>query len=308
LRLLELSNRITVARHDLVSGSHGLGRARYGLAVTGGTTAAWAGAFPHNPFQAPVVIDMTGDAAQLAAGLVEGHLHETTELVRLLRLARLEIDQPDGIEWKRAALADLHWQDLGPDELELCPPLILIGSDETLAGQGLGQLIWLLNSGLPVKRASLGLLALAQRKAFVAQTSIADPAHLGASMVEALAWEGPALLQVYAPSPARHGFETRQTLDLARLALDTRTLPVFRYDPHGEGVFGTRISLGGNPAPDERGRWPDLHDRRMGAWPGPLRQAVRAARRGRAVSDALPRVVTARRQRPEEQDAVCHQR
>ena len=270
LRLLELSNRITVARHDLVSGSHGLGRARYGLAVTGGTTAAWAGAFPHNPFQAPVVIDMTGDAAQLAAGLVEGHLHETTELVRLLRLARLEIDQPDGIEWKRAALADLHWQDLGPDELELCPPLILIGSDETLAGQGLGQLIWLLNSGLPVKmlvlsdldfglreaktndpRASLGLLALAQRKAFVAQTSIADPSHLGASMVEALAWEGPALLQVYAPSPARHGFETRQTLELARLALDTRTLPVFRYDPHGEGVFGTRISLGGNPAPDE---------------------------------------------------------
>ena len=270
LRLLELSKRITAARHDLVSGSHGLGRARYGLAVAGGTTAAWAGAFPHNPFQAPVVIDMTGDAAQLAAGLVEGHLHETTELVRLLRLARLEIDQPDGIEWKRAALADLHWQDLAPDELELCPPLVLIGSDEMLAGQGLGQLIWILNSGLPVKmlvlsdldfglresktndpRASLGLLALAQRKAFVAQTSIADPAHLGESMIEALACEGPALLQVYAPSPARHGFETRQTIDLARLALESRTLPVFRYDPHGEGVFGSRISLEGNPAPDE---------------------------------------------------------
>jgi pyruvate-ferredoxin/flavodoxin oxidoreductase len=151
LRLLELSKRITAARHDLVSGSHGLGRARYGLAVAGGTTAAWAGAFPHNPFQAPVVIDMTGDAAQLAAGLVEGHLHETTELVRLLRLARLEIEQPDGIEWKRAALANLRWQDLARDELELCPPLVLIGSDEMLAGQGLGQLIWLLNSGLPVK-------------------------------------------------------------------------------------------------------------------------------------------------------------
>jgi pyruvate-ferredoxin/flavodoxin oxidoreductase len=270
LRLLELSKRITAARHDLVSGSHGLGRARYGLAVAGGTTAAWAGAFPHNPFQAPVVIDMTGDAAQLAAGLVEGHLHETTELVRLLRLAKLEIDRPDGIEWKRAALADLHWQDLAPEELELCPPLVLIGSDEMLAGQGLGQLIWILNSGLPVKmlvlsdldfglresktndpRASLGLLALAQRQAFVAQTSIADAAHLGESMIEALACEGPALLQVYAPSPARHGFETRQTIDLARLALESRTLPVFRYDPHGEGVFGSRISLAGNPAPDE---------------------------------------------------------
>ncbi len=270
LRLIDLSQRISAAHHNLVSGAHGLGRARYGLAVAGGSTAAWAGAFPHNPFQAPVVIDMTGDAAQIAAGLVEGHLHQTTELARLLRLARLEIERPDGIEWKRAALSDLHWQDLADDELELCPPLLLLGSDEMLAGQGLGQLVWLLNSGLPVKmlvlseldfglreswtndpRAGLGLLALAQRKAYVAQTSIADPAHLGESMLDALRCKGPALLQVYAPSPRRHGFETRHTLDLAQLAVDTRTLPLFRYDPLGEGVFGSRISLAGNPAPEE---------------------------------------------------------
>jgi pyruvate-ferredoxin/flavodoxin oxidoreductase len=270
LRLIDLSQRINAARDNLVSGAHGLGRARYGLAVAGGSTAAWAAAFPHNPFQAPVVIDMTGDAAQIAAGLVEGHLHQTTELARLLRSARIEIEQPDGIEWQRAALADLHWQDLREDELELCPPLVLLGSDEMLAGQGLGQLIWLLNSGLPVKmlvlseldfglretwtndpRAGLGLLALAQRKAYVAQTSIADPSHLGESMLGALDSKGPALLQIYAPSPARHGFETRQTLELARLAVDTRTLPVFRYDPLGEGVFGSRISLAGNPAPED---------------------------------------------------------
>jgi pyruvate-ferredoxin/flavodoxin oxidoreductase len=106
-------------------------------------------------------------------------------------------------------------------------------------------------------RASLGLLALAQREAFVAQTSISNPVHLGESMLRALAWEGPALLQVYAPSPARHGFETRQTIDIARLALDTRTLPVFHYDPHGDGVFGSRISLDGNPAPGETRVRPD---------------------------------------------------
>ena len=270
LRLIDLSQRVNAAHGNLVSGAHGLGRARYGLAVAGGSAATWAGAFPHNPFQAPVVIDMTGDAAQIAAGLVEGHLHQTTNLARLLRRARLEIDQPDGIEWKRAALADLHWQDLDPDELELCPPLVLLGSDEMLAGQGLGQLIWLLNSGLPLKmlvlseldfglretwtndpRAGLGLLALAQRKAYVAQTSIAEPAHLGESMLEALASRGPALLQIYAPSPARHGFESRRTLELARLAVDSRTLPLFRYDPSAEGVFGSRISLAGNAAPDD---------------------------------------------------------
>jgi pyruvate-ferredoxin/flavodoxin oxidoreductase len=271
LRLIELSKQITSAHHRLVEGEHGLGRARYGLAVAGGSTAAWAGAFPRNPFQAPVLVDMTGDAAQLAAGLIEGHLDETTELVRLLRLARLEIDQPDGANWKREALASLRWQDLCEEELKVCPPLVLIGSDEMLAGQGLSQLIWLLNSGLPVKvlvlsaldfghcqggitnnpRGNLGLLALAQRNAFVAQTSIANPVHLGESMLQALGYEGPALLQVYAPSPTRHGFQSRQTKLQAELAVASRALPLFRYDPRAEGVFGSRISLDGNPAMDE---------------------------------------------------------
>jgi pyruvate-ferredoxin/flavodoxin oxidoreductase len=270
LRLIELSNQISSAHHRLVEGEHGLGRARYGLTVAGGSTAAWAGAFPHNPFQAPVLIDMTGDAAQLAAGLVEGHLDETTDLVRLLRLARLEIDQPDGAHWKREALASLHWQDLSKEELEVCPPLVLIGSDEMLAGQGLSQLIWLLNSGLPVKvlvlsaldfgicegrsnnpRGNLGLLALGQRNAYVAQTSIADPVHLGESMLQALGFKGPALLQVYAPSPTRHGFVSKQAVAQAELAVASHALPLFRYDPTAEGVFGSRISLDGNPASDE---------------------------------------------------------
>ncbi|MDH3982795.1 MAG: 4Fe-4S binding protein [Gammaproteobacteria bacterium] len=267
LRLIELSNRINEAHHRLVAGEHGLGRARYGLAVAGGSAAEWAGAFPHNPFQAPVIVDMTGDAAQLSAGLVEGHLDETTELVRLLRLARLEIDQPDGVDWKREALASLRWQDLNKEELAICPPLVLLGSDEMLAGRGLSQLIWLLNSGLPVKvlvlsalhfglleaptndpRGSLGLLALAQRNAFVAQTSIASPDHLGDSILQALAFDGPALIQAYAPSPAHHGFASNQTVVQAQSAVAARVLPLFRYDPRGEGVFGSRISLDGNPA------------------------------------------------------------
>ena len=270
LRLIELSNRITAAHHRLVAGEHGLGRARYGLTVAGGSVAEWAAAFPHNPFQAPVVVDMSGNAAQLSAGLIEGHLHETTALVRLLRQARLEVEQPDGADWKREALNSLRWQDLSDEELEICPPLVLIGSDQMLAGQGLSQLIWLLNSGLPVKvlvlssmdlglcdaatnnpRGNLGLLALAQRNAFVAQTSVANPAHLGESMLQALRNQGPALIQVYAPSPRRHGYASEQTLAQAELAVASRVLPLFRYDPRADGVFGSRITLDGNPASDE---------------------------------------------------------
>jgi pyruvate-ferredoxin/flavodoxin oxidoreductase len=278
LRLIKLSKDVTAAQERLVHGKHGLGRARYGLAIAGGRTTAWAGAFPHNPFQAPVLVDMSGDAAQLAAGLVEGHLHETTELARLMRLARLEIDKPDGADWKREALASLRWQDLTGEEYALCPPLVLVGSEEMLAGSGLGQLTWLLNSRLPVKvlvlqsldlgigagtvpesgqspindpRSSLGLLALAQRNAFVAQTSVADPAHLCESMLGALRHEGPALIHAYVPSPAQHGFPTEQSVQQAALAVSSRAMPLYRYDPSADGVFGSRISLAGNPQPGE---------------------------------------------------------
>jgi pyruvate-ferredoxin/flavodoxin oxidoreductase len=292
LRLIELSKKIASAQHRLVKGDHGLGRARYGLAIAGGSVAAWAGAFPHNPFQAPVLIDMSGDAAQLAAGLVAGHMNETTELVRLLRLARLEIEHPDGAEWKRDTLERLSWTDLDDDEHELCPPLLLIGSDEMLAGRGLAQLIFLLNSGLPVKvlilnaldfglasepaaataqtptnnpRGSLALLALAQRNAYVAQTSVADPVHLGESVLQALRYDGPALLQVYAPSPSRHGFASDQTIAQAELTVSSRTMPVFRYDPTGDGVFGSRISLDGNPHVAEPGSATDGGEQHLNA-------------------------------------------
>ncbi|MGB5491065.1 MAG: 4Fe-4S binding protein, partial [Woeseiaceae bacterium] len=292
LRLIELSKKIASAQHRLVKGDHGLGRARYGLAIAGGSVAAWAGAFPHNPFQAPVLIDMSGDAAQLAAGLVAGHMNETTELVRLLRLARLEIEHPDGADWKRDTLERLSWTDLDDDEHELCPPLLLIGSDEMLAGRGLAQLIFLLNSGLPVKvlilnaldfglasepaaataqtptnnpRGSLALLALAQRNAYVAQTSVADPVHLGESVLQALRYDGPALLQVYAPSPSRHGFASDQTIVQAELAVSSRTMPVFRYDPTGDGVFGSRISLDGNPHIAEPGSATDGGEQHLNA-------------------------------------------
>jgi len=275
LRLTNLAKQLTDSHWRLLSGEHGLGRARFGLAVAPGSVAAWAGTFPHNPFQAPVVLDMTGDAAQLAAGLMEGQLGETTDVVRTLRQAQLEIDKPTGgADWKRDALARMTWKDLSEEELELCPPLFLVGSDEVLAGRGLAQVIWLLNSGLPVKilvldaldfglssrqasdapaapsnnpRADFGLLALAQREAYIAQTSISDPAHLSQSVLGALRFNGPALINVHAPSPERHGFSMDCTMEQARLAVASRAMPLFRYDPAGEGVFGTRLNLDGNP-------------------------------------------------------------
>ncbi len=277
-RLIELANELAGLHWRLTEGKHGLGRSRFGLAVAPGSVATWAGVFPNNPFQVPVTVDMTGDTAQIAAGLLEGQLRETAAAQILLRRAQLELEQPAGIEKKRAELERLGWQDLNEEERALCPPLLLLGNDEVLAGRGFAQVAWLLSSGLPVKvlvladlglgldgqditeaslapsrdpKADLGLMALAQRRAYVAQCSIAAPTHFRQGMREALKYDGPALIHVHVPSPERHGFIADQAIEQAELALNSRAFPLFRYNPRAEGVFGSRISLEGNPQPHE---------------------------------------------------------
>ncbi|HJN51034.1 MAG: hypothetical protein QGI68_18565 [Pseudomonadales bacterium] len=275
-RLLQVTKQLSDLHWRLSEGPNGLGRARFGLAVAPGSVATWAGVFPHNPFQVPVVIDMTGDVSQLAAGLLQGQIRATTEAVGVMRTARLEIDQPSGVDWQRAAIERLTWLQLTAQERLLCPPLFLVGDDEILAGRGFSQITWLLNSELPIKilimaeldfgltgsvpselplapvnnpRANIGLLALAQQKAYVAQSSISAPDHLRESIRAAIVFAGPALIHVHAPSPQRHGFAPDHTFEQASLAVASRTFPLFRYDPEGEGVFGSRLDLEGNPEP-----------------------------------------------------------
>ncbi|MDK1024370.1 MAG: 4Fe-4S binding protein [Gammaproteobacteria bacterium] len=272
-RMINLSRDLTDLHWRLTNGLNGLGRARFGLALGPGSVAAWAGSFPNNAFQVPVVVDMTGDTAQIAAGLLEGQIRETCEIVGLIRKAELEIDNPAGAEFIRSTLNRLTWQDLTEEEKQLCPPLFLVGSDDLLSGRGLSQVVWLLNSDLPIKilvmselgfgltagqpmqtsmvplqnpSANLGMLAMAQRHAYVAQVSISEPDHLQSSVTEAIKFTGPALINVNAPSPERHGFKQNQTLRQAHLAVTSRAFPLFRYNPASAGVFGTRISLQGN--------------------------------------------------------------
>jgi pyruvate-ferredoxin/flavodoxin oxidoreductase len=93
---------------------------------------------------------------------------------------------------------------------------------------------------------------MAHRKAFVLAASPAYPDHLSRGMADALAWPGPALVHLHAPSPQRHGFPVAATLERARLAVESRAHVLLRYDPSAEGLFGLRASLEGNPEPEEQ--------------------------------------------------------
>lgn len=279
-RLVTLAQDLGALFERLAHGRQGMGRARLGVVLSSGLAQGWSGTFPYNPFAQPVTVDLTGDGAALAAGLLEGQLRRAAADFALVRKARLELDHPDQAPRHWAELDRLSWHDLTAEERAACPSLLLVGGADVLAGRGLAQLFHLLGSDLPIRimvfadldlglasrtgmdstvapvadaGIKLGLLALAQRRALVAQTSIAAPEHLLASCRAAFGYQGPAMLHLHAPSPSRHGFPTRETLARADRAANSRLFPLFRYDPTAEGVFGARLSLAGNQAP--RAEW-----------------------------------------------------
>ncbi len=273
-RLVRLARDLGDLAWRLETGTHGLGRSRLGLVLSPDSAVGWAGAFPDNPFPQPVVLDWTGDGAQVAAGLLEGQLRQSTEGFAQMRKARLELERPADAARLWSDLDGLTWRELDEQERALCPALLLAGDSAALGGRGLSQLARLLGSELPVRVliladldlglgghagldlplaptqdavVDLALLTLSQRGAYIAQSCVAVPDHLAASLDGALGHRGPALLHLHAPSPARHGFASDLTLERARTAATTRVFPLFRYDPNAEGVFGSRVGLDGNP-------------------------------------------------------------
>ncbi|HEB94929.1 MAG TPA: pyruvate ferredoxin oxidoreductase [Sedimenticola thiotaurini] len=262
-----LARELEQAHWRLTEGDYGLGRSRVGIALAPGAPADRVALFPNNPFHSPVTLDMSGNGAELAFGLLQGQLHETLATLDLARRARQALAGED------PSPPPAGWADLDEEERALCPPLLLVGSEQELGGRELAQISWLLGTGLPLKvlllsELDLGLAtpprtgpsdghtdplltALAQRSAYVAQCAVAEPGHYHHCLREALRFTGPALIRLYAPNPLRHGFPPHHGLEQSRLAVTGRALPLLRYHPQGEGVFGSRISLQGNPDPEQ---------------------------------------------------------
>ena len=263
LRATRLAAELEQARWRLAEGQEGLGRARFGVVVTQGSVAEWAGRYPRHPYWAPLTVAPTARAAEVARGLARGLVAEHVSLVRMLKRANLELEAPPDRKRQLEKIAQLSWADLTAEDRAGCPPLLLLGDEGALLDQGFEVLTQLLDSDLPVKvvlfdgRGRLAappepaLLAMAHRRAFVLAASLAHPDHLARGTRDALHWSGPALIHLHAPSPRRHGFAADATLVQARRALEGRAHPLFRYDPRAEGLFGLRSSLEGNPGLDQ---------------------------------------------------------
>ncbi|MBI1352879.1 MAG: pyruvate ferredoxin oxidoreductase [Acidobacteria bacterium] len=108
-------------------------------------------------------------------------------------------------------------------------------------------------------RKEIGLIGMAHRNSYILQSTIAHPSHMIEGFLEGLQARRPALFNIYSSCQPEHGIADDMSSHQAKLAVESRAYPLFRYNPDKGKTPAECFDLDGNPAIDQD--WPtyDLH-------------------------------------------------
>jgi pyruvate/2-oxoacid:ferredoxin oxidoreductase beta subunit/NAD-dependent dihydropyrimidine dehydrogenase PreA subunit len=101
--------------------------------------------------------------------------------------------------------------------------------------------------GKKENRKEIGNICMMHKDVYVAQTTCAHMNHFYKAIMEANQFPGPALVNVFTTCQPEHGVGDNMAEHQAKLAADSRSFPVFIYDPRKGPRFKDRLSLVGNP-------------------------------------------------------------
>jgi pyruvate-ferredoxin/flavodoxin oxidoreductase len=103
-------------------------------------------------------------------------------------------------------------------------------------------------------RKEIGLIGMAHRTTYVLQSTIAQPSHMIEGFIQGLKARRPALFNLYSSCQPEHGIGDDRSAQQAKLAVESRAYPLFRYDPDAGTTPDECFDLDGNPAMDQD--WP----------------------------------------------------
>ncbi|QDT48293.1 Pyruvate synthase subunit PorB [Symmachiella dynata] len=122
-------------------------------------------------------------------------------------------------------------------------------STATYAGQNTKMSIHgKLHAGKQERRKEIAQIAMMHPRTYVAQTTCAHTNHFYKSVIGALEFDGPAIINCYTTCQPEHGVADNMATDQARLAVDTRAFPLLIHDPTKGDTIKKRLSLQGNPS------------------------------------------------------------
>ena len=102
--------------------------------------------------------------------------------------------------------------------------------------------------GKQERRKEIAQICMMHPRTYVAQTTCAHVNHFYRCVLDALEFDGPAIISCYTTCQPEHGVADNMATDQARLAADTRAFPLLTYDPRKGDTIRERLSLQGNPA------------------------------------------------------------
>ncbi|MCR9017499.1 2-oxoacid:acceptor oxidoreductase family protein [Aquiflexum gelatinilyticum] len=108
--------------------------------------------------------------------------------------------------------------------------------------------------GKPEPRKEIGLIAMAHRNTYVMQGTLANTSHMIEGFIEGLLAKRPALFNLYTTCQPEHGVADDLGAHQAKLAMESRAYPIFRYNPDKGKTPQEAFDLQGNPAMDQL--WP----------------------------------------------------
>jgi len=97
-------------------------------------------------------------------------------------------------------------------------------------------------------RKEIALIAMAHRTSYVMQSTIAYPNHMIEGFIEGLNSKRPALFNCYTACQPEHGIGDELGHHQAKLAVESRAYPLFRYNPDLGKTPEECFTLEGNPA------------------------------------------------------------
>ncbi|MFQ5829466.1 MAG: thiamine pyrophosphate-dependent enzyme [Candidatus Methylomirabilia bacterium] len=239
--------RMMVAATGFVHGADGLA-----IVAATGCNTVYCSTYPFNPFLVPWTNSLFENAPAVALG-VRAKWDQ-----RGWQAKRLWVIGGDG------AMYDIGFQSLSRMLASGMDIKVLVLDTQVYSNTG-GQVSTASFTGQDAKMATvgpavagkqegrkdLGLICLAHREVFVAQTTAAHINHFYRAILDANSFPGPAVVIAYTTCQPEHGVADDQSAAQARLAVDSRAFPLFIYDPRKGETIRERLSLQGNPDPKE---------------------------------------------------------
>lgn len=97
-------------------------------------------------------------------------------------------------------------------------------------------------------RKEIGLIALAHRNTYVLQATMANTSHMIEGFIDGLMTKRPALFNLYTTCQPEHGVGDDMGTHQAKLAVESRAYPVFKYHPDQGVEVAEALDISGNPA------------------------------------------------------------